>query len=42
MVGKRTDMKKEYEDHKHRQAQAVLKKQEHQDYVEQMTPKKNI
>ena len=26
MAGKRTDMKKEYEDHKHRQAQAVLKK----------------
>lgn len=42
MADKQTDMKKEYEEHKHRQAQAILKKQEYQDYVEQMTPKKNL
>ncbi len=42
MPDKQTDMKKEYEDRKHRQAQAVLKKQEYQAYVEQMTPKKNV
>lgn len=42
MSDKQTDMKQEYEDRKHRQAQEIRKKQEYQDYVEQMTPKKNL
>lgn len=42
MPDKKTDMKQEYEDRKHRQAQEIQKKQEYQDYVEQMTPKKNL
>ena len=42
MSDKQTDMKQEYEDRKHRQAQEIQKKQEYQDYVEQMTPKKNL
>ncbi len=42
MAEKKTDMKQEYEDRKHRQAHEVQKKQEYQEYVEQMTPKKNI
>lgn len=42
MPDKKTDMKQEYEDRKHRQAQEIRKKQEYQDYVEQMTPKKNL
>ena len=42
MPDKQTDMKQEYEDHRHRQAQEIRKKEEYQDYVEQMTPKKNL
>lgn len=42
MTEKQTDMKKEYEDRKHRQAQEIQTKQEYQQYVEQITPKKNI
>lgn len=42
MSDKQTDMKQEYEDRKHRQAQEIRKKQEYRDYVEQMTPKKNL
>lgn len=42
MPDKKTDMKKEYEEHKHRQAHDIGTKEAYQTYVEQMTPKKNI
>ena len=42
MADQSKDMKKAYEEQKHQQSRMQQKKQVSQEYVEQMTPKKNI
>lgn len=42
MAEQSKDMKKVYEEQKHQQSRMQQKKQVYQEYVEQMTPKKNI